>query len=105
MTAQFEAVLAVYYGRGASCTRTELLWDLRDRNRTQLNHAAFVVANAGKYDERGMPTTRMTERLAAQRELLKLIAPEIEAMEAEADRTHFDEWSSAEVVSVAFQHA
>lgn len=105
MTAQFEAVLAVYYGTDASHTRTALLWDLRDRNRTQLNHAAYVVANAGRYDERGMPTTRMTERLAAQRELLKIIAPEIEAMEAEADRTHFAGWPSAETVSVAFQHA
>jgi hypothetical protein len=84
MSAELDAVLAVYYRADATRTRTGMLQELRTGDRTRLVQAAYVAANAGAYDERGMPTTAMPERIAAQRELLERIAPEIEALQAQA---------------------
>jgi hypothetical protein len=105
MSAELDAVLAAYYRAGAVRTRAGLLWDLRGGNRTELAHAAYVVANEGLYGERGMPIGTFRERIAAQQALLERIAPEIAAMEAEADASHFVGRSSGERVAAARQHA
>lgn len=71
MTAELDAVLDAY--RRVDPTR-KLDGQL---DRTGLAHAAYVVANEGRYDERGMPIGTFRERIAAGHALLERIAPEL----------------------------
>lgn len=72
VTAELDAVLAEYH-------RTDPTRTLGGRlDRTRLAHAAYVVANEGRYDERGMPVGTFRERIAAGHTLLERIAPELD---------------------------